>query len=862
MRQRLTALSVLLLLGCSQLPPDVQHKPHPRGTIWRAQQRLDEHGRVAPNALMAAAAQRDAMPALDDPALQLSWTWMGPGNIGGRLRGVLIHPTRPSTMWVGAAGGGVWQTVDAGARWDAVSDFPAALGIGCMAMDPTDPDRLYVGTGEGFFDTPPGSSILAALRGAGIFASSDGGATWNQLPSTASWAFTNRLAIDPTDPRVLLAATGTGIFRSDDGGGSWQRTTTMDTMDVRFHPTDSSRAVAGTGTGMAQYSSDGGRSWNLATGWSRADRVEVRYWRGNPNTVFAAVSNSGRIRVYRSDNGGQQYGLRTLGSGVSTYSRYNSVLWVDPTDDRRLLVGGIRSHRSLDGGANFQQISTGGYYDYHVFVEHPGYNGSSNRTVFSGSDGGIHRLPDMAAGSAVWQGLNNNLGVNQFYGAAINPISGVVFGGTQDQGTLLYNGGTENWTRPVFGDGGFAATDPTDARYFYGESQNMNMFRSSNGGRSTTSISGGIRESSPNFIAPFVLDPGNPRRMFAGGAQLWRTNNCKTGTPSWRSIKPAISCSPAAASPPGGPSHFASDPPCNISAIGVGSMAEGSVVWVGHNNGEIWVTPNGLLASPAWTRVDAAVPDRWIGRIVPDPRDPTRAYVGLMGYSSDNVWLTEDSGQTWRSISGTGALQLPDAPVPGLAVHRTVPGVLFAGTDLGVFCSLDDGGSWQVVPGGPFNVPVEELVWRDDRTLMAVTHGRGIYVADLLGAAATNVGTGCGLAGPPTLAVSAPAAGTTQTYDATGFAAAAAVHLLFGAGPANPLTLSGGCTLQPDLATLVDIPVGTTDASGAWSGAFPVPASAELLGAVLTTQALAVGASGPVFGRGELSQGVEMTFGL
>ena len=853
---------LLLALGCAAPERGTAPKPHPRGVLWRAQQRQGD-APVRPDAIMHAVAQRDAMVRPDGATggVGVNWAWMGPGNIGGRLRALLIHPTQPDMMWCGAAAGGVWKTADGGARWDPISSFPSALGIGCMALDPRDPDRIYLGTGEGFFDTPPGSSILATIRGAGVFVSADGGASFAQLPSTAGWEFTNRIAIDPNDSSVLLAATFRGIFRSADQGVSWQQTSTLDTMDVRFHPTDSSKAVAGTGTGLAQYSTDGGRSWNLASGWNRAVRVEVRYWRGDPDVVFAAVSDDrSRIRVYRSQNGGRTYAVRTLSSGISTYSRYNNALWVDPTDDRRILLGGIRSHRSLDGGVSFTQVSSGGYYDYHVFVEHPDYDGVGNRIVFSASDGGVHRTDNVVASVLLWQELNNNLGVNQFYGAAINPISGRIFGGTQDQGVLLFRGGTESWTRSLFGDGGFAATDPTNANYFYSESQNMNLVRSSNGGLSTTSIRGGIQESSPNFIAPFVLDPSNPARMYAGGAQLWRANDVRTGVPSWRAVKPAISCTAPAQAPAPGSSHFAEDPPCNISAIGV-APGEPSVVWVGHNNGELWVTQNGLAASPSWTRVDNGVPDRWVSRIVADPRDWRRVYVSFMGYAPDNVWLSEDLGQTWRSIAGSGTGALPDAPVSGLAVHPDIAGALFAGSDLGVFSSVDDGQSWQVVPGGPFNVPVEELVWRDRRTLMAATHGRGIYVGTLPDATATVVGVGCGAVGAPTLMVSAPVPGQAQSYTAAGFSPAAPAHLLLGIGPAMPFALGGGCELQGSGAPLFDIPAGVTSAAGGWSAAFAVPARASLLGAVLTAQVLVAVTGGPALGVAELSNGVEMTVG-
>lgn len=809
---------------------------------------------------MRAVAQRDAMPQLDGAAPAVGWQWMGPGNIGGRLRGLLIHPTQPQIMWVGTAGGGVWKSTNAGGTWQPMNSVLSLLAIGCMTMDPTDPDRLYVGTGEGgFFDTEAGSTNLAAMLGAGIFVSTDGGVTWSQIPTTATWQGVSRIAIDPNNAKILLAGTPGGLFRSQDRAISWTRVSMADAVDIRFHPTNSNLAVAGTGVGRALFSTDGGQSWGAATGITNAVRVELCYYRANPNRIYATVNGSnGRIRVYRSDDGGRSYAVRTQGSGVSCLGGYNNGLWVDPTNDQRLLVGATRVYRSLDGGVNLTQITNGGYYDYHTFTAHPGFNGGSNRTVFSGSDGGVHRLDDVAvSGSPRWQELNNNLGINQFYGGAINPGSGVILGGTQDQGTLRYNGGTENWSQPAGGDGGFCAADPTDPRYFYGEYQWLSLFRSSNGGSSFSSIASGISESSPNFVAPFTLDPNNSSRMLAAGARLWRTNNVKAGSPSWRSIKPALNCSPT----PVSPAHYRLDPPCNIASIAV-APGNSNAVWVGHNNGQIWKTQNGLAGNPSWTRVDGVVPDRWVSRIVVDPRDENRVYVSLMGYVPDNVWLTEDAGQTWRSIAGSGTTALPDSPVSGLAVHPRAAGVLFAGTDVGVFGSQDDGATWQVIPGGPINGSIEQLVWKNSSTMLVVTHGLSMFLASLDAAAATIVGTGCGVSGPPKLMAEAPAIGATQGYAATGLVGNAPATLLVAAGTASPTSLGGGCVLHTALASVVSLSVGSTDPNGFWSLSVAVPDDPSLVGTAITAQLITSAAGGPVFGVGELTNAVEMVLGF
>ena len=731
--------------------PAPRSKQHPAGALVRAAHRAGPDLRIEPGELMRMKAQRDALlaagalgPAPQGAGALTNWQWLGPGNVGGRLRGHLIHPTNPATMWVGSAGGGVWKTTDAGASWLPLNDYLPILAVGCMAMDPADPDVIYVGTGEnGYFDTAQGSSNLAVMTGAGVFKSTDGGTSFSQLASTAGWLSVSRLAIDPNDGQTLLAGTPEGIFRSTDGGTSWTMTSSLPAMDVDFHPSLSSRAVAGTDD-VALWSGDGGLTWQTATGLPSAavtDRVELAYAPSDPTTVYVALSE-GDIEIWRSTDGGQSYSSRYTGNAIGTYSKYNNTIWVDPTDSDTVVVGGVYPYRSTTGGTSPSSITGGIHPDLHWFLEHPDYDGVTNRTVYCATDAGLWVTTDIQAGSVTWTDLNNNMGITQFYGAAINDSSGVVLGGTQDNGSQRYQGATDTWLHMFGGDGGFAASDPTDPNYFYGESQNLAIFRSTNGGLSGSYIhSSGpnpIVEPDPNFIPPFILDPNDPLRMLAGGAELWRTSDVKASTVRWSSIKPALSCTSDVHEHHEDEvdglfvSHFALDPPCNISAITV-EPGNPDVIWVGHNNGQLFKTTNGTVASPAWSEVDPldlVLPNRFVGRIAVDPLDTDRVYAGFYGYTPDNLWLTEDGGTTWTEVTGAGATGLPDAPVTSVAVSRTTPGVVYAGTDVGVFWSGDDGASWATNSLGAGVAPVEELVWRNDVELLVVTHGRGIYLAD------------------------------------------------------------------------------------------------------------------------------------
>jgi len=666
-----------------------------------------------------------------------SWSWIGPGNVGGRIRSIVIHPTNTNTMWVGSVTGGIWRTDNGGASWQPVNDFMANLAVSAMVINPTNSNIMYAGTGEGVvpFNNGNDDTLLDAVRGAGVFQSTDGGVTWNQLASTANnnWFFVNRLAISPTG-NAILAATNTGIWRSTSGGAMWTQGTTTQAIDIDFHPTNSNQAVEGE-MGNAQYSTDGGQTWTAATFRAGttvitiSGRVEVAYAPSNPSIVYASVDrNQGEI--YKSTDGGQNYTRVNAGYNyLDGQGWYDNIIWVNPRDPNFVVVGGIDLWRSTNGGTNLIQISgwqnapRSAHADHHMIVAHPGFNNTTNLTVFFGNDGGIYRTDNITnVGFDIWREfgwveLNNNLGITQFYGAAGNS-TGMIIGGTQDNGTVRYTGGTESWNTPAgaSGDGGFCAADPTDPDFLYGEYINLTIYRSMDRGLSFQDIYSGISDAKngANFIAPFILDPNNPNTMLAGGRSLWRSTNVKIPFPfgpTWAAIKaPTTGNSP-------------------ISAIAV-SPGNSNFICVGHNNGDIYLSSNGTSNPPAWTKIDiAALPDRFVTRLAIDStRSPNWIYVTFGGFNGDNIYRTTNSGATWTDVTGAGATGLPDVPVRSLVFHPRNPNFLYAGTEVGVFTSEDAGATWELPQDGPANVSVDELFWLAG-DLIAATHGRGLYRA-------------------------------------------------------------------------------------------------------------------------------------
>lgn len=750
--------------------PDLPRARH----AFRLQQERDDHGDVPANALADAVAQLHAMQARPQadaagrPAgaarreraagLTLAgWEWLGPGNIGGRTRGLVIHPTQPDRMWAASAGGGVWHTADGGAHWAPADDFMLNLACSCIAMDPNRPDTMYVGTGEGF-------SNADALLGSGIFRTTDA-VTWTRLAATATPDFrmVNRIAISRSGT-VVLAATATGVHRSAATGRSrWTRTLDTPVGDVRFHPTDSRRAVAGAlDAGLAWFTRDGGRTWRPATHGPWSGRVEMAYSVKNPDIVYASVQMT-TGEIWRSTDGGETYSPRKAhgpDGGPAPYlgdqGWYDNAIWAgDPTNEDLVVVGGINLWRSTDGGDTLAEISTwwdprSAHADQHGIVAHPAYDGEQNRTVFFTNDGGVFKAADLAAVGGEdeppyiegWSELVNAFGVTQFYGGSGNAASGKIVGGAQDNGTLCFDPalGTERWTTIFGGDGGWCAADPTDPDVFYGEYVFANVHRNLDGG--TTDDLAGDRYISGQFwnaligdwdwkpvpyripdamnqkalfIAPLVLDPNDADRLLVGGLSLWRTEDAKapntpTTGPSWQSIKP-----PAGS---------------RISAIAVARGAS-DVVWVGHTDGKAFRSTDATSTQPRWDRVGVGgasplTPQRYCTCITIDPDDHDVVYVAFGGYVNGNVWVTRNGGADWTDLSSG----LPAAPVRAIAVHPRRTNLVYLGTEVGVFASDDAGATWSPTNQGPTNCSVDDLFWMDE-TLVSATHGRGMFQIDL-----------------------------------------------------------------------------------------------------------------------------------
>ena len=662
------------------------------------------------------------------------WQALGPSNVAGRVRALAFDPRNSNRLLAGTASGGLWITEDGGATWRANQDFLPNLSISTLAFDPRNPDVVYMGTGE----------ASAGLVGIGVFKSTDAGRTWAFLSATSpdqnlDWRFVNRLAVHPQQTQVVLAGVTNdtrslgGIYRSADGGFSWTKVSSFKALDVAFDPYEPTRALAGLDNGKLAYSSDAGATWTSTapltttlTGRGTTARAEIAFARSQPGVVYASLDNQ-KGQVWRSDDSGVTWRLLATPAHLNNQGDYDNAIWVDPTDASHVVVAGLDIYQSRDGGASFTQLSDWRRYlqsphsDHHQLVSPPNF-GPSNPLLYDGNDGGIYQSPNIYAATQLnWNVLNNGLAVTQFYsGAGRTAAGGRVIGGAQDNYSLVLQAGF--WRRFASGDGGTVVVDPTSDQVFYGEYVYAAVHRTLNGGNSSAYICAGITEayndtdSDPacgtgnsqqaNFIAPLVLDPTNRDRLYVGANSLWVTDNPRSPSPAWRTVK--------------GPSSVLAN---YINAIAV-AESNPNYVWVGHNNGEVYRSDDALSPQPTWTRVgQGSIPARLVNRITIDRDDRNHVIVAVTGFSANDVWETRDSGATWRSITGN----LPLAPVFDVKRHPRKANWLYAATSVGVYTSEDGGATWSTSNEGPANIRVRELFWIDDTTLGAATYGRGMF---------------------------------------------------------------------------------------------------------------------------------------
>ncbi len=642
---------------------------------------------------------------------QLQWVERGPSNIGGRARAVVVHPKHPQTWWVGSVGGGIWYTEDAGETWSCQTDNMPALSVCAIAICDSQPNILYAGTGEGFYN-------YDAIVGDGIFKTTDGGQNWTQLPSTAEnydFRYVNRIVVHPFHPDTLLAATKTGVLRSLDGGQNWEKVfdNGANVQQIVRNPRNFNTLFITTWKSGMYRSTDMGDTWQpVDAEMTKPTRIEMAFSPSDTNFVYAAAADTtyGVLGLFKSRDGGSHW--MDLGDSVNWLSSqgwYDNAILVHPFDPEIVFVGGIDIYRvSTKNDVAVYQRLTAWYnsnsYDYvhadqHCFAVVPQTDSTFGLVVTN--DGGVFYSYN---GGNSWQNKNNGFNVTQFYDADRNPAADQYIGGTQDNGTLLSPrspGKTTAWEKKVDGDGFDCAWDKEDPDVVFGTLYDSRIYKSITGGDYFGELSGVPR--SRIFHTPLIMDPHNSSKLITASdtnkiyitwdkGQNWQPVDVPLGGYRW--IRIAI------------------------------SEKDSNIVWVASSSHYINVSTDG---GRHFRKVNNPDPDlnAYLTGIATSPFDSAAALAlfGIYGYGK--IFRTTDLGETWQDITNN----LPEIPVHCAVYMPYDSNQIWIGTDLGVFISYNNGQSWKYANQNLPAVSVRRLKIVG-KQIVAATHGRGVWTVD------------------------------------------------------------------------------------------------------------------------------------
>ncbi len=763
------------------------------------------------------------------PYKGLKWRSVGPVVQGGRLVDLEVVPGQPYTFYAAYASGGLWKTSNNGHSFEPLFDHQPSMIMGDIAVDPNNPETVWVGTGEN-------NSSRSSYGGMGVYRSDDGGQSWRFM-GLGDTDRIGRILIDPNDSdRIYVAALGKlytpggqrGVFRSTDGGKNWQQVLDggdwTGVVDLVFKPGDANTLFAAawdrkrrpwdfieSGIGSGVYKSiDGGDSWSLLKGgFPRGElvgRIGLAVSAASPETLYASIDNqqplpeeqwdmgdrpvnAKRLRgmskdefltqdkneierfirasdfdvnidadtliewvrseqvsiqdiidelgdananlfntdiiglqVWRSDDEGANWYLthdKPLDAVVYSYGYYFGEIRVSPKNAEQVYVLGVPVIKSDDGGKTWFSVQG---RDVHGDYQSMWINPQQPDHLLVGNDGGADVSYD---GGQTWVKLDAQP-LGQFYTVNVDMAEPYnVYGGLQDNGTIRCSS-TNRWdtgancSRINGGDGMYVAIDPRDNKTTYTGWQFGHYTRiNATGGRDEVRPRRAFGDPALryNWNAPVVLSPHNPDIVYFGANRLYRSMDQGQ---TWTAISDDLSRS----------KNRGDVPYATITTLSESSLQFG-LIWAGTDDGQVWVTDSGGVH---WQDVGGKLPgDRWVSRVEASSHEHGRAYVSLNGYRDDDirayVYRTDDMGKHFKDISKG----LPAEAVNVIREDPLVEDILYVGTDRGVYVSTDRGGSWSALQGGLPNVPVHDLVVHPrERELVAGTHGRSIWIVDVL----------------------------------------------------------------------------------------------------------------------------------
>ncbi|MBS1536455.1 MAG: T9SS type A sorting domain-containing protein [Bacteroidetes bacterium] len=655
-----------------------------------------------------------------------NWKERGPfgsadGGGAGRVNRVHLNPFFPNDVWAGTAAGGAWKSTDKGLTWKVKTDGIPILGVTDIATVSSDPNVVYIATGDGDGDITSTNVQDHISYSLGVMKSTDGGTTW--ATTGLNWQTSNarlisRLLVSPTNPQLLLAATSQGIYKSVNGGTTWTITQNGYFMDMEFKPNDASNLYACSGSAIYKSVNEGSTWTKLTTGIPTSiGRIALGVGSANPEMVYAlctSQSNWGFGGFYSSTNAGQTWqlksstpnilGLESDGSDPATeqfQGWYDLAIAVSPASSQEIYIGGINIWKTTNGGlswfCNAHWYGDKGLPYVHADIHDLAVSEENPSMIFSGNDGGVFRTSDKGK---TWADLSNGMGIMQFYRIASASVStDLIIGGAQDNGTNLLK--NEKWSEVNDGDGMNCLIDPNNSNILYAGAQEGDISRSTDGGANFPSfINTNITNEPGSWVTPYVFDPTNSKILYVGFINVWKYNPT---TLKWSKISKLN----------GSPLNYLAVAPSDVNYIYAG------------NEGELSYTSNG---GTSWQGITAPQLGN-ISHLVVHPSSPRRLWLTMSSYTNKKVYESNDAGQTWVDVSAG----LPSIPINCIVYQNNSPDRLYVGTEAGVYYRDNDLNQWQQYNDGLPNVIVSDLqINYTANKLLAGTYGRGVWEANLI----------------------------------------------------------------------------------------------------------------------------------
>ena len=681
---------------------------------------------------------------------------------GGRVVAVSGVVGQNDTYYFGAVAGGVWKTTDGGLTWKPIFDKmkDASPSIGAIAVSESDPNVIYVGTGE--------ACIRGNIVGGnGVFKSIDAGATWKFVGLADTHAI-GRLIVDPKNPDVaFVAALGhpfrdseeRGIFRTRDGGKRWEKVLYKDAksggIDITFDPSNANILYAalwqakrtpwsmdsgGPGTGLYK-SIDGGTTWKQLTGNGLPEgtigRIGVTVSGANPNRVWAVVE-ADKGGIFRSDDGGQTWRLMTDDHNYRQRAWYYSHIFADPKAADTVYILNTSAYRSNDGGKTFTRIRTP-HGDNHALWIDP----TNPKRLINGNDGGANVSTN---GSENWTTIYNQPTAQFYHVVADNRFPYYIYGAQQDNSTVaIASAGLDgsitpsDWYPVGGGESGYIAPDPTDANIVYAGSYGGEITRYDHRTRQQQAVNpwpinpigwaAADVKHRFQWTEPIVFSPHDPKTLYYGGEVLFKTTD---NGMNWTIISPDLTRNDKARqAASGGPitkDNTGVEVYDTIFSV-VESPVEKDLIWAGTDDGLVHITRDG---GQHWENVTPKAMPEWgtVSMIEASSREPGTAYIAVERHKMDDfapyVFKTTDFGNTWtKLINGFPANNY----IHAVRSDPQRPGLLFAGTEQGVYVSFDDGAKWQPIEINLPMSPVNDLIVKNN-DLVVATHGRAFWILD------------------------------------------------------------------------------------------------------------------------------------